>query len=427
MNITTIYFALFISTIGFSQVSINTTPAIQWQKNYGVSHVGIANCIKQTTDGGYIVAGTTSSNDGDVINNHEKYDIWIVKLNESGNIQWQKTLGGSDTDEAQSIQQTSDGGYIIAGYTSSTDGDVTNKKKENIGDYWVIKLDPSGNIEWQKVFGGDGYDRAESVQQTVDGGYIVAGLSKSNFGKKIKNLIFSDNKSWILKLDKDGIIQWQKVYEGQGGNAPKSIQQTQDKGYIMVGYSRTTVALNSQYNFYVVKFDENGNIQWQKSLGGTNNEEANSVLQTKDGGYIIAGNTNSIDGDVINIPGGTQDFWIVKLNSIGKILWQKAFGETVEDDVHSVQETEDGGYILAGNAGMEDVDAILIKLNDKGDLEWQKSIGGSRGEQFKSVQQTKDKGYIACGFSHSTDGDLVNNTSDKIGFWIVKLDALPTK
>nr|WP_315197688.1 T9SS C-terminal target domain-containing protein [uncultured Flavobacterium sp.] len=426
MNIATIYFALFISTIGFSQESINSAPTIQWQKTFGGSNSGIANCIQQTTDGGFIVAGSTNSNDGEVTNHHGGTDIWIVKLNDSGSIQWQKTLGGSKDDQANSMQQTSDGGYIIAGITSSKDGDVTNKKEENGIDYWVIKLDFSGNIQWQKVFGGDSYDEAKSVQQTIDGGYILAGSSRSNFGNDKKEGLLGgfNDESWILKLNKDGIIQWQKVFGGEGYDNPESIQQTKDKGFIMVGKTNNSIITSaSDFNFYVVKFDESGTIQWQKSLGGTNDDCAYSVQQTKDGDYIIAGTTQSVDGDVTNIPGGSQDFWVVKLNLTGDIVWQKAFGETANDAAYSVQQTKDGGYIMVGSSGLKDIDAIVIKLNDKGNIEWQKPMGGSEYDEVKSIQQTKDNGYILAGISNSTDGDLENISSGNRGFWIVKLKA----
>jgi hypothetical protein len=425
MNKQIVIIALLINIIGFSQETAKA-PVIQWQKKFGGSGSGIANGIQQTTDGGYIVAGTTTSNDGEVTNHHGGNDIWIVKLNDSGSIQWQKALGGSKDESASSIQQTSDGGYIIAGITSSMDGDVTNKKVDNGIDYWVIKLDANGNIQWQKVFGGDSYDEAKSVQQTIDGGYIIVGSSRSNFeNEKREGLLdgFND-KTWVIKLNENGSIQWQKVFGGKGYDNPESVQQTKDKGFIIVGKTNNNIITSaSDFNFYVVKLNESGTIQWQKSLGGTNGDYAYSVQQTKDGGYIIAGTTQSIDGDVTNIPGGSQDFWIVKLSTAGDILWQKAFGETAKDTLYSIQQTEDGGYIMAGSSGVNDIDANVIKLNKKGDVEWQKSMGGSEYDEIRSIQQTKDNGYIMAGFSNSTDEDLKNITSENRGFWVVKLDA----
>lgn len=430
MNKQIVIIALLINMIGFSQAVTNKLPAIQWQKKFGGSGYGTANSIQQTKEGGYIVAGITTSKEEDVTNHHGGEDIWIIKLNDSGIIQWQKALGGSKDESANSIQQTDDGGYIIAGITSSIDGDVTNKKEENGIDYWVVKLDSSGNIQWQKVFGGDSYDEAKSAQQTTDGGYIIVGSSRSNFENEKRERLLDgfNDKTWVIKLDKTGIMQWQKFFGSDGYHNPESIQQTKDKGFIIVGKTNNSIITSaSDFNFYALKLDENGNTQWKKSLGGTNDDYANSVQQTKDGGYIIAGTTQSIDGDVTNIPGGSQDFWIVKLNGTGDVLWQKAFGETAKDNVYNIQQTQDGGYIMAGSSGVKDIDATIFKLNDKGIIEWQKNIGGAEYDEFKSIQQTKDEGYILAGVSSSTDGDLENIPYNKSDFWIVKLKATGEK
>jgi hypothetical protein len=415
---------LFITTICFPQMPIANAPAIQWQKNFGGSSYGTPFSLKLTSDGGYIVAGNTESNDGDVTNHHGGTDIWVLKLNDTGAIQWQKALGGSKEDNANSIQQTRDGGYIIVGTTNSTDGDVTNKIEENGIDFWVIKLDGNGNLQWQKVFGGDSYDTANSVQQTKDGGYIVAGYSRSNFNNKKKEYLldgFNDD-NWILKLDPNGNLQWQKLFGGEGLDHAQSIQQTNDNGFILVGSSNKSILTSlSDFNFSIIKLNETGEVQWEKSLGGTNDEYAYSVQQTKDGGYIVAGTTKSIDGDVTNVPGGGTDIWVVKLNNIGTVVWQKVFGETALDFVYEIKQTSDEGYILVGNTGLKDVDGLVIKLNNKGNMEWQKTIGGTQFDIFKSIVQTKDNGYIIVGTTNSSDEDLKENNMEKSNFWIIKL------
>ena len=381
MNKLILGIALLINAIGFSQGTPLKSPSIQWQRTFESGSA--ANCIQQTSEGGYIAAGYMTYEEGKVTNHHGGKDVLVIKLDNSGNLQWQKALGGSMDDEANSIQQTSDGGFIVVGNTNSIDGDFTNKKKDKGFDYWVIKLDESGNIQWQKRYGGEGADFAKSVQQTLDGGYIVAGSSRSNFKNIERGLLqgFND-ENWILKLSEKGDVQWQNVFGGKGYDNPESIQQTKDKGYIIAGESNKSIILSeSDYNFSVIKLNEKGVIQWQKSLGGTNDDEAYSVKQTSNGDYIVAGTTQSIDGDVTNIPGGSQDFWIVKLNDAGDILWQKAFGETAKDIAYSIQQTEDGGYILAGSTGVEDIDAIIIKLDEKGTIEWQKNMGGSEYDE----------------------------------------------
>ncbi len=193
--------------------SIPAQPAIQWQKSLGGSVSEVAQAIQKTNDGGYIIAGFTTSNNGDVSGNHGGGDWWVVKLNATGEIQWQRALGGTSTESAYSIQQTSDGGYIVAGRTHSNDGDVTG----NHGDWdcWVVKLTSTGAIEWQKAFGGSSLDEAYSIQQTTDGGYILAGNSMSTDGDVTGNHGYFD--IWVVKMNDTGAIQWQKSLGGGNG------------------------------------------------------------------------------------------------------------------------------------------------------------------------------------------------------------------
>jgi hypothetical protein len=194
-----IILSFFITSKLFAQ------PIIEWQKCLGGSQADASNSIQQTTDGGYIVAGYTDSNDGDVTNLHAPSDYWIVKLDNLGSIEWQKCLGGSQLDVAYSIQQTYDGGYIVAGASVSTDGDVINN--HGLGDYWIVKLNNLGSIEWQKSLGGSNDDYASSIQQTLDSGFIVAGISKSNDGDVSGNHGLGDY--WVVKLDV------QEIYNGK--------------------------------------------------------------------------------------------------------------------------------------------------------------------------------------------------------------------
>ncbi|HVX28799.1 MAG TPA: hypothetical protein VHB70_20795, partial [Parafilimonas sp.] len=225
----TLFALLYITTLCINIRAQQQTPFLQWQKTYGGNQQEYANSIEQTKDGGYIIAGNTySKNNGDVTNNHGNSDYWIVKTDAFGNIQWQKSYGGSLNDVANSIQQTTDGGYIVAGYAASNNGDVIGN--HGSADYWVLKLDASGNIQWQKSLGGSDFERANIIQQTVDGGYIVAGFSYSNNGDVTGNHGSADY--WIVKLDSTGNIEWQKSLGGSAYEEPylHSIQQTTDGG-----------------------------------------------------------------------------------------------------------------------------------------------------------------------------------------------------
>ncbi len=277
----------------------------------------------------------------EISDNHGGFDFWIVKLDRSGIIQWHKSLGGHRAEEARSVQQTADGGYIVAGSTRSNDGDVSgNHGFEWPTDSWIVKLDASGTIQWQKCLGGSKTERANSIQQTADGGYIVAGYTDSNDGDVSGN--HGDDDSWIVKLDESGSIQWQKSLGGSEWEKPYSIQQTTDGGYIVAASTRSNDGDVSGYHGegdnWIVKLDGLGTIQWQKSLGGSEWENPYSIQQTTDGGYIVAGSTMSNDGDVSGYH-GQVDSWIVKLDESGGIQWQKSLGGSGFDHAYSIQLT----------------------------------------------------------------------------------------
>jgi len=405
-------------------------PTIQWQECLGGSGNDRAFDIQKTIDGGYILAGSSDSNNDDVSGNHGDIDYWVVKISSIGTIEWEKSYGGSGRDYASSIQQTSDGGYIVAGSSVSNDGDVSGN--HSLGeDYWVVKLTSLGTIEWQKAFGGSGFDYSYSIQQTSDGGYIVAGTSDSNDGDVSGH--HDDDDYWVVKLNSIGTIEWQKSIGGSGFDRAKSIQQTSDGGYILAGTSDSNdgdVSLNNGYEDYlVVKINSIGTIEWQKSFGGSGRDYANSIQQTSDGGYIVAGSSVSNDGDVSGNNGLAMDYWVVKLTSLGAIDWQKALGGINNDYSYSIQQTSDGGYIVAGitysidgdvsgnNGG---VDYWMVKLTITGTMEWQKALGGTGLDYSYSIKQTSDGGYIVTGESISNDGDVSGNHGEN-DYWVVKL------
>jgi hypothetical protein len=239
-------------------------------------------------------------------------DYWVVKLDGSGNLQWQKCLGGTDIDDAYSIQQTTDGGYIVAGFANSTDGLVTGLHVSM--DYWVVKLNGSGNLQWQKCLGGTGGEIGTSVIQTLDGSFIVAGYTTSTNGDVTGN--HGGYDYWVVKLDGAGNLQWQKCLGGTSDDVANSIHQTTDEGFIVAGYTSSTngdvTGNHGDYDYWVVKLDSTGNLQWQKCLGGTNQDRGFSIQQTIDGGFIVAGWTSSNNGDITGNH-GHADGWIVKL------------------------------------------------------------------------------------------------------------------
>ncbi|MFH1608705.1 MAG: T9SS type A sorting domain-containing protein [Patescibacteria group bacterium] len=410
-----------------SSFSSFAQPSIEWQKCIGGSTPDFAYSIQQTTDGGYVIAGSTYSAPG----SHGLQDYWVVKINPIGFIEWQKCLGGTGYDEATSIQQTTDGGYVVAGYSLSNNGDVTGNHGGS--DYWITKLDSAGTLIWQKCFGGTGEDKAYSVQQTIDGGYIVAGYSFSNDGDVSGNHGVQDY--WIIKINSVGTLIWQKCLGGTGEDKAYSIQQTTDEGYIVAGYTCSNDGdVSGNHNilkdFWIIKINSVGTLIWQKCLGGTGSDYAYFVKETVDGGYIVAGTTNSNN---FNVSGnhGSSDCWITKVDSVGSLIWQKCLGGTAQDEATSIQQTTDGGYIIAGwsNSNNGDVsdnhgsyDYWIIKLNSAGTLVWQKSLGGSLEDKATSIQQTTDGGYIVAGYTNSNNGDISGNHGLR-DYWVLKLSC----
>lgn len=415
--------------------SLGQAPAIQWQKSLGGSLADKANSIQQTTDGGYIVAGETNSNDGDVTVNNgtaNTTDYWVAKIDATGLLSWQKNLGGDNEDRANAIVQTADGGYMVVGASRSSNDDVTSAKGQS--DAWIVKLDATGTISWQKSLGGTADDEACAVQQTADGGYIIAGNSRSNNFDLTANNGQSD--FWVIKTDAAGVIQWQKSAGGSGTDNAYSVQQTSDGGYIVCGSSNSNNAdvtgNNGGTDFWVVKLSSTGTISWQKSLGGSGSETAYSIKQTSDGGYIVCGKTDSNNGNVSG-NNGVENAWVVKLSSTGTITWQDCFGGTGFDAAYSIQQTADGGYIFGGSASSNSGDLTgnkgsndywVVKLSSTGAITWQQNLGGSGSDVGTSIHQTADNGYVVAGRSNSANNDITNSKGAD-DFWVVKFAGTP--
>ena len=382
-------FAVLFATLALS-VSIGcasgTPPEDEWDKTFGGTDDDRARSVQQTTDGGYILAGHTYSYGAG------GSDVWLVKTDSNGNKQWSKTFGGTGDDMAISVNQTADGGYILAGDTYSYGAGG--------GDFWLVKTDSNGNKQWSKTFGGAYADMPWAVQQTTDGGYILAGGTES-YGA-------GGSDFWLVKTDSNGNKQWSKTFGGAYADMPWAVQQTTDGGYILAGGTESYGAGGS--DFWLVKTDSNGNKQWSKTFGGAYADMPWAVQQTTDGGYILAGGTESYGA-------GGSDFWLVKTDSNGNKQWSKTFGGAGNDVAASVQQTNDSGYILAGyktsyDTGYQDV--WLVKTDSNGNKQWSKTFGGAGNDVAASVQQTSDGGYILAGEteSYGAGGD---------DFWLIKV------
>jgi len=342
----------------------------------------------QTSDGGYAITGYTKSFGAG------KGDVYVVKLDANGNLQWTTTIGGPEIEEGVSLIQTSDGGYAIAGVTQSFGAGED--------DAYVVKLDANGNLQWTKTIGGKKEDVGFSLIQTSDGGYAIAGATTS-FGA-------GGWDAYLVKLDANGNLQWTKTIGGKEDDKGYSLIQTSDGGYAITGYTKSFGA--GGWDVYVVKLDANGNLQWTKTIGGPGNEIGFSLIQTSDGGYAITGPTYSFGA-------GGADVYVVKLNANGNLQWTTTIGGKEEDVGISLIQTSDGGYAIAGSttsSGVGEADVYVVKLDANGKPQWTKTIGAKNKNLIKSsIIQTSDGSYVIAG----TTGSFGAGKRD---VYVVKLD-----
>jgi len=359
---------------------------------------------------------------------------------------WDYRFGGIDYDWITTLQQTSDGGYILGGWTpSNISGDKTqNSWGDN--DFWIVKLDSLGVKLWDKDFGGTGDDRLNTLQQTSDGGYILGGYSDSNIsGDKTENS-WGSSDYWIIKIDSLGVKQWDKDFGGSSLEDLTSLQQTSDGGYILGGYSGSNISGNKtqnswgSYDYWVVKLDSLGVIQWDKDFGGSNFDYFTSLQQTSDGGYILGGwSMSDSSGDKTQNSWGLADFWIVKIDSLGVKQWDKDFGGTDNDQFVSLQQTYDRGYILGGWSTSDVsgdktqntwgiMDYWVVKIDSLGVKQWDKDFGGIDKDEFFSLHQISNGGYLLSGDSYSpVSGNKSENNLGSEQTWVIKTDSLGNK
>ena len=362
-------------------------PVEEWNKTFGGANSDSGLSVQQTSDGGYIITGGTESyGAGD-------FDLWLVKTDSAGTQMWSKTFGGADSDSGLSVQQTSDGGYIITGSTGSYGA--------GLSDVWLVKTDAIGTQMWNKTFGEANAEYGFSVQQTSDGGYVITG-KKYYFDTSRDDLL-------LIKTDSAGTQMWSKTFGGANSDYGWSVQQTSDGGYIITGGTESDDT--GWDDLWLVKTDSAGTQMWSKTFGGADLDSGFSVQQTSDGGYIITGKTFSYG------VGGGADFWLVKTDSAGTQMWGKTFGGVYPESGSSVQQTSDGGYIITGRTfsyGAGDNDLWLVKTDSTGTQMWNKTFGGADSDSGSSVQQTSDGGYIITGKTESYGaGDF--------DLWLVKV------
>jgi len=362
----------------------------EWNKTYGGAEWDVANSVVQTGDGGYMLAGFTQSFGAG------GGDFWLVRTNSAGRMLWNRTYGGSDYDEAQSLIQTADGGYALAGVTRSYGAGVT--------DFWLVKIDSNGNSQWNRTYGGAGLDYLFSAIQTSDNGFALVGYTES-YGQ--------GGDFWLVKADSNGIMQWSETYGGSGWDEAHAVIQTSDGGYAIVGETDSIGAGST--DVWWVKAASDGKKQRDQTYGGVNADGAYSLVQTSDGGYAIAGYTESFGYGVPSYP----DFWLVRVDSAGRSLWEKTYGGLNADSAQALIVTGSGGFAIAGatmSYGGGDQDFWLVTSDSAGGLNWNQTYGGFSLDYSYSVVETGDSGFVLAGdtFSYGKgSGDM----------WLVKVEG----
>jgi hypothetical protein len=394
---------------GSNKYKSSNTPTIEWQKTISNNDTTIINSTQQSTDGSYILAGHK-------INGLNSFDYWIVKLKKNTDIEWEKTYGGSNADIAKSIQQTTDRGYIVAGSSDSNDGNVTNNK--GYTDAWILKLSTNGDVEWQKTYGGNADDYLSSIKQTTDGGYIAVGHSNSSNSDITSGP--SDYDAWIIKIDTNGNLEWTKTLGGSSSDYLKDIQQTTNGEYLIAGH---TISNNGDItnshgsgDWWVIKLQANGSLAWQKTYGGSSNDYANCIQKTNDGHYVIAGSTFSSDGDITTLH-GDKDAWVVKVDDLGNILQQTTVGTNDSEEAVSILKIYNNNFLITGYSSIinsSNTNAFIATLGTNCNLLWQRQIPqGVNNSYAKAIFETPDCSYMLFG-NQFFDSFLGNNIIIKL-------------
>ena len=381
---------LFTITLFTFATTIHAQPDSLWSRTFGGEYGDYCFSMIQTDDGGFALAGYTSSF------GVGEFDMWLLKTDDEGDSLWSRTFGGEGDDFCYSIIQTVDGGYALVGLTSSFGAGRY--------DMWLVKTDDVGDSLWSQTYGGEEEDYCYSIIQTADSGFALAGFTRS-FGA-------GEYDMWLVKTDADGDSLWSQTFGGRYSDRCNSVIQTTDGGYALAGQTSSFRARTA--DIWLVRTNEDGDSLWSRSFGGEGEDICYSIIQTADGGYALAGRTRSIFAERIGM-------WLVKTNADGDSLWSRTFGGRTGDDCNSIIQTEDGGYALAGftySFGAGRYDMWLVRTDADGDSLWSRTFGGEEWEYCNSIIQTTDGGYALAGVTTSFGAGSED-------FWLVKTGPDP--
>ena len=413
------------SNLTVHEGSNSSNGTLELVQTFGGSKNDVAKSVVSTVDGGFAVLGYTQSLDGDITDKAtENYDFWMLKFDSEAQLEWNKTYGGSGDERGRSLIETSDGGYALLGYSDSSDGDVSSNNGNR--DFWLVKINASGVLSWQKSFGYEGEDEGVSIIETSDNHLMLSGvLDVTASGGEGNQGRFSTRHAggdyWAIKITPTGDIVWSRFYGGTFTDSPTGIKETLNDGLISVGGSDSNdvdISNNKgSYDFWIVKSDRNGDIVWEKSFGGSEIDEARDVISDGTGNHIIVGDTRSNDQDVA-FNNGAADLWVIKVSNSGELLWNTSICGSNFDVARSISTTFNNEFIIAGSSRSSngDVsknqgqnDAWVLKLDNSGQLLWETTIGGSEIDFSYDAVQINNGTIVAVGETNSSNGDIIDN------------------
>lgn len=403
-----------------------------WVKSFGGSGIDQATAIVEANDGNYVVVGSTYSADGDLtgIKSTTDSDYWVIKLDQQGNILWNKVFGGDDDELASDIAKTSDGGYVISGYSRSDN--CFAGSNGGFHDYWILKIDANGNEVWCQNFGYPGSDQANAVIETKSGGVFAAGYfdvtasgGEGNEDRGNNGTLHGVGEYWGINMDAQGDFWWKRYHGGTNNDRSYDVIETADNGFIMIGSSESEdfdiTDAKGSYDFWAIKLSDGGALQWTKSFGGAEIDVAYSICNAGDGNYFLLGDARSSDQDVSQ-NNGNADMWLVKMAPNGDLIWEKNYGGAQFDSGKEIVAMGDGTFMLVGSsrssnadvsANLGENDAWFALIDSDGTLLMEKSVGGSSLDFAEGVIATNDGSVVIVGNTESSDGNISGNQGIK--------------
>lgn len=435
--------AIFVGS--FLQSSAQA-PLKQWDQAFGGTHDEFLYTVATTSDGGCILGGTSSSGrSGEKTQPNQgpasTQDCWIVRVDQSGNKLWDRTLGGSENETIAALLATADGGSILGG--SSFSGVSGTKTTPNVGnsDFWLVKLDAEGNPQWERVYGGSGAESINTVLATRDGGYLLGGSSTSGSEGDKTQASRGGNDYWLVKVDAQGRKQWDRTYGGDSTDVLRAAQQTSDGGYLLGGGSLSgrngdkSQPNQGESDFWVIRLDAQGNKLWDRTFGGSKGESVTALQLTPDGGCVLAGTSFSPRSGDKTEDSMQGDFWVVKLDANGRKQWDRTIGGNDLDVLDDLQVAPDGGFFLGGvsqspisrdrtHARRGTYDGWLVKLTAAGTTQWDVAYGGSAYNRLRAIRFASDGGLLlGLDSSSGWSGDKTSYSRGRTDYWLLKLRA----